>query len=96
MRPRLSAVIVLAIASFIAMSCGGGSVSDGTTSPVTPVDTTKPITTVQRASLTVRVSIDPSDAAIAMELGADAVLMNTGIADAQDPVLMAEAMRPKR
>ena len=33
-----------------------------------------------------------SDAAIAMELGADAVLMNTGIADAQDPVLMAEAM----
>ena len=34
-----------------------------------------------------------SDAAIAMELGADAVLMNTGIAAAQEPVLMAEAMR---
>jgi thiazole synthase len=34
-----------------------------------------------------------SDAAIAMELGADAVLMNTGIAHAQDPVLMAEAMK---
>src|SRR5512136_1908387 len=34
-----------------------------------------------------------SDAAIAMELGADAVLMNTGIAGAQDPVLMADAMR---
>jgi thiazole synthase len=34
-----------------------------------------------------------SDAAIAMELGADAVLMNTGIANAQDPVLMAEAMK---
>ena len=34
-----------------------------------------------------------SDAAIAMELGADAVLMNTGIAHAEDPVLMAEAMR---
>src|SRR5438067_13460003 len=34
-----------------------------------------------------------SDAAVAMELGADAVLMNTGIAAAQDPVLMAEAMR---
>ena len=34
-----------------------------------------------------------SDAAIAMELGADAVLMNTGIANAIDPVLMAEAMR---
>ena len=29
-----------------------------------------------------------SDAALAMELGADAVLMNTGIANAQDPVLM--------
>src|SRR5579871_2372604 len=34
-----------------------------------------------------------SDAAIAMELGADAVLMNTGIASAQDPLLMAEAMK---
>ena len=34
-----------------------------------------------------------SDAAIAMELGADAVLMNTGIALAQDAVLMAEAMK---
>ncbi len=34
-----------------------------------------------------------SDAAIAMELGADAVLMNTGIAGAQDPILMAEAMK---
>ena len=34
-----------------------------------------------------------SDAAIAMELGMDAVLMNTGIAGAQDPVLMAEAMK---
>jgi thiazole synthase len=34
-----------------------------------------------------------SDAALAMELGADAVLMNTAIAGAQDPVAMAEAMR---
>jgi thiazole synthase len=34
-----------------------------------------------------------SDAAIAMELGADAVLMNTGIANAGDPILMAEAMK---
>ena len=33
-----------------------------------------------------------SDAAIAMELGCDAVLMNTGIAGAQDPVAMAESM----
>src|SRR5580704_14182339 len=34
-----------------------------------------------------------SDAAIAMELGCDGVLMNTAIAHAKDPVLMAEAMR---
>src|SRR6201990_1560480 len=34
-----------------------------------------------------------SDATIALELGVDAVLMNTGIAAAQDPVLMAEAMK---
>src|SRR5215470_16919719 len=34
-----------------------------------------------------------SDAAIAMELGADAVLMNTAIALAQDPIAMARAMR---
>src|ERR671938_1241846 len=34
-----------------------------------------------------------SDAAIAMELGADGVLMNTGIAGAQDPVAMAKAMK---
>lgn len=33
-----------------------------------------------------------SDATIAMELGVDAVLMNTGIAGAQDPVSMARAM----
>src|SRR5574337_1358269 len=35
----------------------------------------------------------PSDAAIAMELGFDGVLMNTGIAAAEDPILMAEAMK---
>lgn len=34
-----------------------------------------------------------SDAAIAMELGCDGVLMNTAIAQATDPVLMATAMR---
>jgi len=34
-----------------------------------------------------------SDAAIAMELGAAAVLVNTAVAKADDPVLMAQAMR---
>ncbi|MCP5278004.1 MAG: thiazole synthase [Thiobacillus sp.] len=48
--------------------------------------------------LTVPVIVDAgvgtaSDAAIAMELGCDAVLMNTAIAGARNPVLMASAMR---
>ena len=34
-----------------------------------------------------------SDAALAMELGADGVLMNTGVAGAEDPVRMARAMK---
>ncbi len=34
-----------------------------------------------------------SDAAVAMELGCDAVLMNTAVAMAQNPVLMAQAMK---
>jgi thiazole synthase len=34
-----------------------------------------------------------SDAATALELGCDAVLMNTGIAGADDPIAMAEAMK---
>jgi thiazole synthase len=35
----------------------------------------------------------PSDAAISMEIGADACLINTAIARAEDPALMAEAMK---
>ena len=34
-----------------------------------------------------------SDAAVAMELGCDGVLMNTAIAEAKDPVVMARAMK---
>jgi len=34
-----------------------------------------------------------SDVSVAMELGADGVLLNTAVAHAQDPVLMADAMR---
>jgi len=34
-----------------------------------------------------------SDAAVAMELGCDGVLMNTAVAAAQNPVLMAQAMK---
>lgn len=35
----------------------------------------------------------PSDATLAMELGCDAVLMNTAIAEAKDPIRMARAMK---
>ena len=35
----------------------------------------------------------PSDAALALELGADAVLVNSAVAAADDPALMAEALR---
>ncbi len=37
-----------------------------------------------------------SDAALAMELGAHGVLMNTAVAEAKDPVRMARAMRARR
>lgn len=50
----------------------------------------------ERASIPVIVDAGvgtASDAVIAMELGVDALLMNTGIAAAKDPVLMATAMR---
>jgi thiazole synthase len=51
-----------------------------------------------REQATVPVIVDAgvgtaSDAAVAMELGADGVLMNTAIAGAQDPVAMARAMK---
>jgi thiazole synthase len=35
----------------------------------------------------------PSDAALAMEIGADGILLNTAVSGAQDPVLMAEAFK---
>ena len=51
---------------------------------------------IERASVPVVVDAGigaPSDAALAMELGASAVLVNTAVARAADPVLMAGAMR---
>ena len=53
-------------------------------------------TIVENASVPILVDAGvgtASDAAIAMELGCDCVLMNTAIAGAQDPVLMASAMK---
>lgn len=51
-----------------------------------------------REAISVPVIVDAgvgcaSDAAIAMELGADAVLTNTAIAQAKNPILMAKAMK---
>ncbi|WP_416274507.1 thiazole synthase [Lamprobacter sp.] len=54
------------------------------------------LTIVENASVPILVDAGvgtASDAAIAMELGCDGVLMNTAIAAAKDPVLMASAMR---
>ncbi|MDN5872321.1 MAG: thiazole synthase [Nitrococcus sp.] len=54
------------------------------------------LTIVENATVPVLVDAGvgtASDAAIAMELGCDGVLMNTAIAGARDPVLMASAMR---
>jgi thiazole synthase len=54
------------------------------------------MTIVENASVPILVDAGvgtASDAAIAMELGCDGVLMNTAIAGAQDPVLMAAAMK---
>ena len=53
----------------------------------------------RRAGANVPVLVDAgvgtaSDAAFAMELGCDGVLMNTAIAEAKDPVRMARAMKP--
>ena len=53
------------------------------------------LTIVENASVPILVDAGvgtASDAAVAMELGCDGVLMNTAIAGAQDPVLMASAM----
>ena len=54
------------------------------------------LTIVENASVPILVDAGvgtASDAALAMELGCDGVLMNTAIADAKDPVLMASAMK---
>ena len=54
--------------------------------------------TIAESNLRVPILVDAgvgtaSDAAIAMELGCDGILMNTAIAAAQNPVLMASAMK---
>ena len=54
------------------------------------------LTIVENASVPILVDAGvgtASDAAIAMELGCDGILMNTAIAEAKSPILMASAMK---
>ncbi len=54
------------------------------------------LTIIENASVPILIDAGvgtASDAAIAMELGCDGVLMNTAIAEAQNPILMASAMK---
>ncbi len=59
---RLLALVSLA-------ACGGSTVTDTPSPGTPPADTAKPPATVQRASLTVRVTVDPTDAALAQQVG---------------------------
>jgi len=78
----------LLVIGFVA--CGGGAVTD-TPGPTTPVDTTKPPTTVQRASITARVTIDPVDASLARQaaIGVSGLTVRLTSSRASDPVRTA-------
>ena len=53
-----------------------------------------PVTPASKVPVVVDAGVGTaSDAAIAMELGCDAVLINSGIAGAKDPIAMASAMK---
>jgi len=51
----------------VASACGAGSVTE--TGGTTPADTTRPPTTVQRATIAVTVSVDPADSSVASTAG---------------------------
>src|SRR5260370_802273 len=73
---------------------GESLLADGDPHRYTLPPTTKRIVEAVTAPVIVDAGVGPaSDAAIAMELGCDGVLMNTAIASAKDPVAMATAMR---
>lgn len=66
---RWRTVLIACLSILVVTSCSGG-VTDSTTPPIKPDSTpTNPGGTVQRTSLTVRVQIDPADAAIASTTG---------------------------
>lgn len=70
MRHRKTAAVIGTVLLSALTACGGGGVSDTGTGPgpTPPVDTTKP-PTVQRASITARVTIDPADVSLASTAG---------------------------
>ena len=78
------------VALFGMVACGGSTVTD-TPDPITPVDTTKPPTTVQRASVTVRVVVDPADASLAQQagIGVNGLTVRLMSSRAGDPVRTA-------
>ena len=83
---------VLEIVHFV----GGGSDAGGDDSWSVAGRTFRSRLIVEGASVPVLVDAGvgtASDAAVAMELGCDGVLMNTAIAEAKDPIRMARAMK---
>ncbi len=62
-------ITVQCVTAFALVACAGKGVTDSTTPPVVPDTTTAPGGTVQRTSLTVRVQVDPADAALASTAG---------------------------
>lgn len=64
---RRTRAVVTAL--LMASACGGSTVTDGAGPTTPPADTTRPPTTVQRASITARVVVDPADASIASTAG---------------------------
>lgn len=81
-------IVACMVAVAFVMSCGGASVVETTTNAATPpTDTTTHTGTIQRAILSVQVSIDPNDAALASTLGLGVggltvTLQHVGSADA--------------
>src|SRR5262245_47824021 len=65
---QLTRLLLASFTTLALVACGGSTVTD-TPTPTTPVDTTKPVTTVQRASITARVTIDPADISVAQRAG---------------------------
>ena len=65
---EISRRLVLSLAVLVLAACGGSTVTD-TPDPTPPVDTTTPVPTVQRASITARVTIDPVDVSVAQQAG---------------------------